>query len=361
MTEYAGLFTQAELDREIANGYVRCNEHPDNSELWILNYTEKAAYEGYWNNVTLNCRGLIIGPFCDIVARPFPKFFNYGQVGCPEIDLDEPAIVTDKMDGSLGILYKNPDIGRYAIATRGSFVSAQAAKATEILRNKYPSFKPFGGWTYLFEIVYPENRIVCDYRGMEDLVFLGAVVIETGESRGPQFANLLAWPGPVAEVFEYQTMREALAAKPREGKEGFVVHLLDSDVRVKIKQEDYIALHRIVTGLNARSVWQAMLTNSLDQLIEQIPDEFHEFIRGVESDILLEVESGVRMSIREFDSILRNVQPTSKKDFAMVAKDFRYSWALFNLWDGKDIYQQFLELAKPAHDYSPVKVSNDAD
>lgn len=360
---YGNLFTQAELDREEQNGYVRINVHPEDSELWIANYTEKAAYEGYWNNVTLNCRGLIFDAFGKIIARPFPKFFNYGQAGCPEIDLDEPAIVSDKMDGSLGILYRldGPD---WRIATRGSFTSDQALHATEILKTKYPDFKPTDpNYTMLFEIVYPENRIVCDYGNMDDLVFLGAVNTRTGFTFHPGIAKDLGWYGPVTEEFPYSTMRQALEAEPRPGKEGFVVHFLTSDVRVKIKQEDYIKLHRIVTGLNARTVWQALVDNKIDELIEQVPDEFHDFVRGVQYDIQDKVEDAVNLTLSTFFNIVDDclADNATKKDFAEIAKQYSYSWALFNLWDSKPIHEKWLQIYKPAHDFSPVKVSNDAD
>ncbi len=346
----------------MADGYVLSNTHPE-ADLYILNYTEKAAYEGHWTNVTLNCRGLIVDLEGNIVARPFPKFFNYGQAGCPEIDFDEPAIVSDKMDGSLGILYSVD--GKPAIATRGSFTSDQAIHATEVLRTKYSNFKPFKGWTYLLEIVYPENRIVCDYQGMDDLVFLGAVVTGTGQSFDAHFANLLNWHGPVAETFPGVTMREALEAPPRAGKEGFVVHFPKSDVRVKIKQEDYIALHRIVTGLNARSVWQAMLDDKVDELIEQVPDEFHGFVRNVQSALTSKTEDQLIEIYTKYNAIMQNLpDPFTKKDFALLAKNYKYSWALFNIHDGYTInalWKELLKRAKPAHDYSPVKVSNDAD
>jgi RNA ligase len=362
MTPYAGLFTQAELDEMEAQGYVRSNEHPDFYEMWILNYTEKAAFEGVWNNVTLNCRGLIVDAFGNIIARPFPKFFNYGQPGCPEINLDELAVVSDKMDGSLGISYRGRD-GKYYIATRGSFTSDQAIKATEILRKKYPDWQPAAHrHTYLFEIVYPENRIVCNYGDVEDLVFLGAVNIDTGQSYDADYADLFWWTGPKAEVFPYDTMRQALEAEPRPNSEGFVVHLLDSDVRVKIKQEDYIALHKIVTGLNARTVWQAMVDGAVDELIEKVPDEFHDFVEGVIEDIDGDVNESVMIAHRAYDRILAKIGVNpSKKDFALEAKTHAMSWALFQLWDGKDVRREFLKRAKPAHDYSPVKVSNDAD
>jgi RNA ligase len=354
---YGGLFTQAELEREENAGYVRIKEHPEDNELWIANYTEKAAYEGYWNNVTLNCRGLIFNAFGDILAMPFPKFFNYGQAGCPEIDLDAPATVSDKMDGSLGILYKFD--GNLRIATRGSFSSDQAIHATEILNTKYASFKPVSGWTYLFEIVYPQNRIVCDYGDLDDLVFLGAVHIPTRISYDSDVANLLGWKGPVTEVFPYSTMREALMAESRSGKEGFVVHLLDSDVRVKIKQEDYILLHRIVTGLNARSVWEAMVDGAVDKLIDKVPDEFHEFIRKVESHLSCLVMLETNYINEIYWSIVPSwVEPRTmnKKDFALKAiKHKNISWALFQLWDNKNIQQEVLKRAKPSHDFLPEK------
>jgi RNA ligase len=359
---YGGLFTQAELACEERDGFVRSNEHPEDNEMWILNYTEKAAFDGHWNNVTLNTRGLIVGPFCDILARPFPKFFNYGQPGCPEIDLDEPAVVSDKMDGSLGILYREKLTGKLAIATRGSFTSDQAIHATNLLRTKYRDFQPFEGWTYLFEIVYPENRIVCDYGDRDELVFLGAVNIESGVSVDSDWSDWLGWQWAVAEVLPYTSMREALEADARTGKEGVVVHLLDSDVRVKIKQEDYVLLHRIVTGLNARSVWQAMVDGTVEELIEQVPDEFHDFVRGVQKDINQEVNELVNYSQRKFARIDAALdQSATRRDFAMLVKDENYSWALFNLWDGKPIRPKFLQLCKPKHDYSPVKVSGDAD
>jgi len=62
--------------------------------------------------------------------------------------------------------------------------------------------------------------------------------------------------GPVVESFAYATFAEALAAPPRDDREGLVVHFTDADQRVKIKYAEYVRLHRIVTGLSARTVWE---------------------------------------------------------------------------------------------------------
>lgn len=360
---FMDLFDPDLFAQMVYEGMVRIQSHPT-EPLKIINYTEKAAFDGVWNDVTLACRGLIFNSTTgELVARPFPKFFNYGQSGCPQIDLDADVIVSDKLDGSLGILYSLPS-GGWAIATRGSFVSDQAVHATRLFNGRYSYFMPDPAHTYLFEIVYPENRIVCDYGAMDDLIFLGSVNIESGKSMN---SYGLAWSGPRAEIFDYPTMRAALAASPRPGMEGFVVHFPGEDVRVKIKQSDYIALHRIVTGLNARSVWEAMLSGTIDDLIEKIPDEFHSFIRGVQKDLHDEVTELVDFVFCRYNRIVRELdkqQFFTKKDFALKVRNENYSWALFAIWDGAtqaEIYRRFLEKCKPSHDYSPVKVSSDAD
>ena len=152
--------------------------------LAVYNYTETAQYADVWNAVTLACRGLIVDAGTGAVAGPaVPKFFNHGQPGAPELDLAEPVDVTDKADGSLGILYPSAD--GWAVATRGSFASDQARHATAVLRHRYAGVHAAAGLTVLVEIIYPANRIVLDYGGLDDLVLLGAVDIATGRSHGP--------------------------------------------------------------------------------------------------------------------------------------------------------------------------------
>ena len=126
--------------------------------------------------------------------------------------------VTDKADGSLGIIYASPDGSGYAIATRGSFASDQARHATELLRTRYGAFVPPAGKTVLVEIIYPANRIVVDYAGLDDLVLLGAVDIATGRTSGPEAVP--TWPGPVVARFDHATLADALAAPPRAGPRG---------------------------------------------------------------------------------------------------------------------------------------------
>jgi len=350
-------------------GYVREQSHPEFPSLRILNYTEKAQFDNKWNDVTEKCRGLIFDTNTNkVVSRPFRKFFNYGQPGCPEIDMSAQAIVTDKMDGSLGILYKRPD-GMFAIATRGSFSSDQAIHATRVLNEKYSgwlkarvySFKEF---TPIFEILYPENRIVCNYGDMDDLVLLGMVDIESDYTWSAETAqDFFNWEGPVAETFTYETMAEALAAQPRPGKEGFVVFFPDTDDRVKIKQEDYIALHRIVTGLNARTVWQSLSQKiPFRDLIENLPDEFHPWVTKTWDDlcdkydnILDQIDEEYELAISLTEQAMGDKFDTAthRKIFAKYAKDSPFAGFLFSKLDQKNYSNKVWELIRPGANITP--------
>lgn len=322
------------LELAIRDGLVCRREHKS-EPLAILNYSARCQYErGAWNAVTTACRGLIYRTDTEeIVARPFRKFFNYGQAEAPTLDVTAPAIVTDKLDGSLGILY--PVNGGWAVATRGSFDGEQALHATEVLRGRYPRYAPPDGLTLLFEVVYPDNRIVCDYGDTDDLFLLGAVEIATGRTYPP---GGFGWPGPEAETMRYHTLADALAAPPRPNAEGLVVHCPETDDRVKIKQEDYLALHRIVTGLNERTVWEHLKDGgALEALIAPLPDEFHGWARGVGERLLAAVETQSGEVELAYTEILAGLPAGhTRKEFALVAKEHPLRSCLFARLDRKD-------------------------
>jgi RNA ligase len=362
----ADLFDFGDLEIALQGGYVREQNHPT-LPLKILNYTEKAAYEGVWTPVTLQCRGLIVETFGEhrVVARPLIKFFNYSQEGAATIALDAPVHVLDKADGSLGILYPTPD--GWAVATRGSFTSEQAVHATQLLRTRYPDFTPPTGMTVLVEIVYPANRIVVDYNGLDDLILLGAVGLADGAVYDPSWVP--DWHGPVVESFAASTFADALALPVRSNAEGFVVRCLNTGAMLKIKYAEYVALHKIVTGLTARTVWEHITSGApLDDLIAPLPDEFHDWVRKVANDITTTVERQHQALNAVYADALgdtRTANPgwahdgirTSRAAFAKVATSAHYrndSWALFAILDGRDIRPELLKRAKPEPYVTPA-------
>lgn len=367
-TEFGSYISSYDaLYDQVMDGWVKKQVHPT-EPLAIFTYTQDTSFESHWNPITLMTRGLILNTETgEVVARPFPKFFNHNQREAPQLRLDTPvSYVTDKADGSLGILYRVPS-GGYAVATKGSFTSEQAIWATEYLNNNPDMIKfcenyQWDYFTPLVEIIYPANRIVLNYGNTHALVWLGEVDIESGAANPDMFAGqtdfdlICQWPFPVLDQFEYRTFGDVLAAEPRANAEGFVVYLQSGEM-VKIKQDDYIQLHRIITGLNARSVWQAMLDGKeLDSFLLPLPEEFHDWVSDVWAEIDNDVTETVNIALRARRRIHREMTEageTTRKDYAMRAKDHPLSDLLFILEDNKPIYGVVLKRSKPLADWTP--------
>jgi len=144
--------------------------------LVLFNYSQHAQFENRWNWFERVSRGLILNSENgSVVARPFDKFFNWGERDrTTDAQLRE---VTEKLDGSLGIGFFHN--GTWKVATRGSFTSEQALWATKQLSWHNLGDFPIG-YTPLWEIVYPDNRIVVDYGDMQELILLAVRHIESG-------------------------------------------------------------------------------------------------------------------------------------------------------------------------------------
>lgn len=180
----------------IEKGLISEQAHPEDANVRIFNYTQACQFEQAWDDVTRQCRGLIMRISTgEILARPFPKFFNYGEHVSKgwAIPTTEPEIY-EKLDGSLGILYALN--GKPWIATRGSFTSEQALWATEWWRD-HIAMLPERNQTHLFEIVAMWNRIVVKY-DYEGLVHLTTLDTEKGTTI-PYF-----WGGSVREVRKFE-------------------------------------------------------------------------------------------------------------------------------------------------------------
>ena len=308
-------------------GLLHKQTHPT-LDLTIWNYSPKVQYERLWDDITIQCRGLVTNSKGDIVARPFKKFFNYEEHK-PEDIPNEDYVVYEKMDGSLGILfyyeYELSDERRYNIwfnnnyetgmerffdpnnlpnfddpyyeptpktkgewimATRGSFTSPQAIKGKEIL-NKYDISPLRKDNTYLFEIIYPENRIVVDYGDEEKLVVLGAIHTETGDEITD--SALFTMTGLGFEVVTtYKTWGESydlLKEEISKEKEGYVIRFKNG-FRMKIKGDEYVRLHRILTNISNRDIWEYLKDNKpFDELLEKVPDEFNQWVKETVRDL----------------------------------------------------------------------------
>ena len=357
-------FTKEELQIEIDAGYVFFQKH-DIHDLYIYNYSQHAQYDNHWNEVTLNCRGLILDGDFNVVARSFKKFFNY-----EEIDQDNkiPWLTSDyvyiqeKIDGSMGILfnYKN----EWILSTRGSFTSDQAIRGMKILKDKYKLQSFETSIAYIVEIIYPENRIVVDYGKEENIVFLGATTPE-GELHWTTAELIFKYSGikeedivKTEQIFDLdQELYTKLKSKNETNKEGFVLRFFPSELRVKIKFEDYIRLHKIISGISTKSVWE-MLSNdqSFDEILEQIPDEFHNWLNKTIKSMRYQYGQVWSNAGWYYDYITteRNEEYSNsfqtKKDIALYIQSvvpIELRSIVFSMIDGKEYKHLIWKLLKP--------------
>lgn len=315
--------------------YISVSKHPE-VNLFIYNYTPKAQYDENWTLETLMCRGLILDDQGKIIARPFPKFFNSSEYSEKFGTLPyEPFEVYEKLDGSLGILYHYR--GKPAIATRGRFDSYQAQAANKILQSKYRHIKFNLGFTYLFEIILPENRIVVDYGSRRDLFLLAIIETATGRdisiSEGLDMPKVKKYTG-IARVQDLQKIEE-------KNKEGFVV-VFKSGLRLKVKFGEYIHLHKLVTGMSPKHIWEYLKEGKdLGVLLEKVPDEFYRWVKKEAGEIHSRFTEIENISRKEFKSY------ATRKETALYFKKCTYPAILFSLLDRKDYAQIIWKMVKP--------------
>lgn len=325
------------LNQYQSQGLLYQQVHPT-LPLSIWNYSEKVQYDSLWDDITLSCRGLVTDDKGNVVARPFRKFFNIEE---GKHTPTEQFQVFEKMDGSLGILFFYGD--EWVFASRGSFTSDQALKFKEIFTKKYKTSHLYTPNTYLFEIIYPENRIVVDYGNIEDVVLLGEINTESGDE-----LDLNHYTNSIFNVVkEYNGIKDysSLKSLVDNNAEGFVVRFSNGD-RMKIKGEEYLRLHRIMTNLSTTSVWEILSTNGkIDEFIKDVPDEFFKKIQDFAFDLSLRYYNLMKEYTECFEIIKNKTE--DRKSFAEESKRYPHPSLLFGLLDGKDISPMIWKMIKP--------------
>jgi T4 RnlA family RNA ligase len=332
------------LKEMIDNGYVNVQKHPTH-DLFIYNYAPKAQYERVWNEVTLACRGLIMDAENRIVARPFTKFFNLGEMENQHIP-NESFEVFEKLDGSLGILYWIDN--QAFIATRGSFSGEQAVKATEILRSKYahvlndseiPQAELRGvnkNWTYLFEIIYPENRIVVDYGAMEDIVLTAIIDTQTGEDLPLDDIGF-----PIVKRYDGINDIHLLKELEEENREGFVIKYRNG-LRYKVKFVEYMRLHRIITQVSSINIWEYLAADMpFDDILDRVPDEFYDWVKATSTDLKTQYQAIENQCKADFKIL------DSRKECALYYMTCAYPSVLFKMLDGQPYKDVIWKMLRP--------------
>jgi T4 RnlA family RNA ligase len=335
------------LNKYKEDGWLINQMHPK-LPLIIWNYSPITQYTGEWNDILLMCRGLVTDNEGNIVARPFKKFFNIEEnKHTPTTDFD----VFDKMDGSLGILFNYK--GEWILCTRGSFTSDQAIKGTELLKN-YDTTVLFESYTYLFEIIYPENMIVVRY-DEEMLMLLGAINSTTGVEAdyGELYWFHVMCGYPIVKkhngISDYKILKNII----KDNEEGFVVRFSNGD-RCKIKGSEYIRLHRIMTNCSTTSIWEVLKNgDNIEDLLKDVPDEFYDKIKNYINDLNYQFYSIKEDARKRFNLLFEsyNSELPIKKVYAEWVKSQppHLHHILFKMFDNNDYQEYIWKIIRPEY------------
>lgn len=212
-----------------------------NGKLTLYNYTTRCVVMGNWNYHTRNARGLILDAEGNYVARPFQKFWAINEIeetylkNLPQEEVE----LAEKYDGSLVIVFENPETGEWDAVTRGCWDNEQTRFAKNWLRLHRSSLK--SGFTHCFELIAPWNHIVIPYK-QTDMILTGKI-------------DKYGLDTTYSELHAYATIRGFTPARFITGRvedidleeidfsmEGWVARY-PSGYRVKLKSPDYVDSH----------------------------------------------------------------------------------------------------------------------
>lgn len=332
------------LERYYNEGWLIKQTHPE-LPLTIWNYSQTTQYAGKWDDVTLVTRGLVTNNETgEVVARPFKKFFNLEENRHTSTNEFE---VYNKMDGSLIIAFYL--YGSWVFASRGSFTSEQAKAASKLFYKKYGDVGMNIDTTYLFEFTAPWNRIVVDYSDGEQLTLLGGIRTNDGLEAPWYHLDSVSKLNAIPLVKKYDGITDYTTLKGMIGdnEEGFVIKFSNGD-RMKIKGEEYLRLHRIMTGVSTTSIWEVMANGgNMEEVLKDVPDEFYDKIKEVVGEIAVRFDNIRTDYIQYFTDIVFKIGREDRRRFAEEARRYNHSSILFAMLDEKDINPIIWKIVKP--------------
>lgn len=251
--------------------------------LVLFDYNKTAVFSRDWDRLTLTARGIVFEVSTgNLIAHGYDKFFNVEEPEVGGIEhLPSGAFrALEKADGSCIISFFYD--GEWWYITCGSFVSDQAKWAKVYATTHLNMQLANTSSTHIFEVIYPENRIVIDYNSTEALVLTGVRDLVSGvECDYDQLINIAVTIGTsVVKSFPFNSLTEAMVA--REGltinEEGYVL-TYSNGFKVKVKGAEYCKVHRAISNITPLHFYREVDVESMEvnrSFIESIPEEFRE-------------------------------------------------------------------------------------
>jgi RNA ligase len=154
-------------------------------------------------------------------------------------------------------------------------------------------------------------------------------------------------------VNDYTNLKEMIS----NDEEGYVIRF-SGGMRMKIKGEEYVRLHRILTNFSTKDIWELLRNNEqLEPFLERVPDEFDKWVKAIIMNL--------RWSFHHIDERVgkmydyfrygkyndRDPEPT-KKEFAefVMKQPEELRPILFKMWDKAPYDDIIWKLLKPKYE-----------
>lgn len=315
--------------------------------LIVLNYDQISSPK---NEITSECRGLILDKEFNIVSRSFDRFFNYGENG---VTFDPAkAIAYEKIDGSLIKIYNWN--GSWYISTRGTAFAESAVNGWDItfkdmvykalnVQDNIDFQLRCSTWlnstsTYVCEVTGVENRVVTRYSGY-NLYLLAERDNQTGEYYRVPLIVSDCFGFDLPRIYRFDSIEACLeTAKHLPNlEEGYVIY--EDEVPVcKVKSPVYTAVHHLRgEGLNPKRIAELVVINEQEEYLTYFEEDRVHFTPYIEA-----LENSLHNA---FEVYQEACEIEDQKQFALKVKDCPFAFILFQArkekeWNIKKVFDK---------------------
>lgn len=315
---------------------VTYTQHSTFKNLVLLKYNKSIWVTGF-NDYTNVCRGKIFDTKSrKIIGYGWDKFFNVNENPFTHEDVVKEKLekctykcLSDKKDGSTIIISPTSCYGTL-ISTNGSFISSQVNKAKEFLRTKYSKFeknlyKFNNNYSFIFEIVYPENKIVLDYGKKEELILIGVRDLKTYNllTYEEMFNISKIYELPITEKEPFDDVANLLKLSKEllnTNKEGWVLRIDTKDEQFfcKIKLDEYFKMHKtLFCNISLKYIYNLYIEDTVDDILPLLNDEIKKQVQDkliYITSVLLDFKNLMEQEI----DIIQNKIKFSPKELLLI-------------------------------------------
>jgi RNA ligase len=124
-----------------------------------------------------------------------------------------------------------------------------------------------------------------------------------------------------------------------------------SGLRLKFKFADYVKLHRVLTQVTSKVIWEMLRDKTaFEDILERVPDEFYNWVKETKAALVAQYQEIEDQAKDDFERIVAVVDRRDRKEMAKHILTCKNHTILFSLLDGKDYSDYIWRTIKPAHE-----------